>query len=48
MPGKLGAGILDVAEWDEGGVQLIFQVSYLIGKDLQLVLHVGILLSCLR
>ena len=47
MQGKLGAGILDIAEWAGEHFQTILQVSYLRGKVLEHVLHVGILLSFL-
>ena len=47
MLGKIGSDTDDVVEWLRSVVQLILQVSYLRGKFLEHVLHVGILLNCL-
>ena len=47
MLGKLGADIQDFLIGLRSVVQLIFQVSYLRGKILEHVFHMGILLSCL-
>ena len=47
MLGKLGADIHEVLSGLRSVVQLILQVSYLRGKVLEHVLHVGILLCYL-